>query len=331
MKTTHKIVLWLYACCFMVFAMAVIGAITRLTESGLSITEWRPVTGALPPLNEEAWQHAYDLYRQSPEFAHKHHWMALADFKAIFFWEWLHRLWGRLIGLVYALPLLWFFVRKQIPAGYGLKFLGVLALGGLQGFVGWWMVKSGLVDRPDVSHFRLAAHLGLALVIFSAMYWLALDLRKPFHDRLKKPPRVFYYALFCLALLAATIIWGAFVAGLDAGKIYNSFPLMNHSLTPDPPFSPAQIIHDHGWIQFAHRWLAILTGACLLILAFITKDKHLGGMVFVQIGLGIATLLLVVAIALAALHQAGAIILLGLTLRAAHQAARNCGTRIDGA
>jgi cytochrome c oxidase assembly protein subunit 15 len=296
----------------MVFAMAVIGAVTRLTESGLSITEWKPVTGALPPLSEAAWQKEFALYQQSPEFAQKHHWMALADFKKIFFWEWLHRLWGRTIGLAYALPLLWFAARKKIPHGYGGKLAGILALGGLQGFVGWWMVESGLVDRPSVSHFRLATHLGLALLLFSCMWWLALSLR-----RQPLPPlRPQVPAWLLLGLLATTIVWGAFVAGLKAGLIYNTFPLMDGSFLP--PEQLVDFLHQHAWVQFTHRWLAVTTGTLILVLAAKRRDALLGGMVFVQVGLGVSTLLSQVVIPLAALHQAGAIILLALLLRNIH-------------
>jgi cytochrome c oxidase assembly protein subunit 15 len=298
----------------MVFAMAVIGAVTRLTESGLSITEWKPVTGALPPLSHEAWQKEFDLYRQSPEFAQKHFWMELGDFQKIFFWEWLHRLWGRTIGIVYALPLLWFFVRKKIPAGYGGKLLGILFLGALQGAVGWWMVASGLVDRPSVSHFRLAAHLGLALLIFSAMWWVAMELRVSSSELRANPAtrRPQLATLLPLFLLAITIVWGAFTAGLDAGLIYNTFPLMQGQFTPP---GGVDILHDHGWVQFAHRWLAMATGLTTLLYAWSAKNPWLGGMVFVQIGLGISTLLTQVNIPLAALHQAGAIILLALLLK----------------
>ena len=316
MNNTRALTYWLYLCCFMVFAMAVIGAITRLTESGLSITEWKPVTGALPPLTHEAWQHQFDLYKQSPEFAQKHFWMELGDFQKIFFWEWLHRLWGRTIGIVYALPLLWFYIRKKIPKRYGAKLLGILALGGLQGVIGWWMVASGLVDRPSVSHFRLAAHLLLALLIFSAMWWVALELRVVSRVSRVGPSTLYsLLATLCLILLLITITWGAFTAGLDAGMIYNSFPLMyGHFMPPDAP----DILHNHGWVQFTHRWLAMATGIAILAFAWRVKNISLAVMVFIQIGLGISTLLTQVMIPLAAAHQAGAIILLALLLKSIH-------------
>lgn len=320
MTDQRKIQIWLYVVCFMIFAMAIIGAITRLTESGLSITEWRPVTGALPPLSEAEWQRVYDLYRQSPEFRHKHFWMEIEDFRKIYFWEWLHRLWGRLIGLVFALPLLYFWMAKKIPAGHGWKLLGLFLLGGLQGALGWWMVKSGLIDRPDVSHYRLAAHLSLALVLFGLTWWVALDLgRMPGRAEIEGRRGLLAHGWGVFALLALTIIWGAFTAGLDAGHIYNSWPLMNGSFTPPEAFGGVTgFFGQHGWVQFVHRWLAFVTGLGILAFALRLKNAALAAMVFIQIGLGIATLLSQVALPLAALHQAGAIILLALCLQALH-------------
>jgi cytochrome c oxidase assembly protein subunit 15 len=308
---TRPLIIWLYVCCFMVFAMAVIGAITRLTESGLSITEWKPVMGALPPLNDQAWQDEFAKYTQTPEFAAKHSWMELADFKKIYFWEWIHRQWGRAIGLVYLLPLLWFAARKQIPQGTGWKFTGLLALGGLQGVIGWWMVTSGLIDRPSVSHYRLATHLGMAFLLFGCLFWLARDLKQKYIPH-KQP------AAWCgLLLLSLTIIWGAFVAGLDAGLIYNTFPLMNGALLPPEPLH--SFLDQHAWVQFTHRCLAMLTGTWLIWLALKRRDHALLAMTCTQIGLGVATLITIVALPLATLHQAGALILLALLLRNIHR------------
>ncbi len=315
--------LWLMGCAMMVLAMAVIGAITRLTESGLSITEWRPLIGALPPLNEAQWAHVFDLYRQTPEYLHKNKGMSLEDFQYIFFWEWFHRLWGRLIGLAFALPLIWFAVKRRIPAGYGWRFFGFLILGGLQGAMGWYMVQSGLVDRPAVSHYRLAAHLGLAFLIYALLFRTALDfialpasLAPHRAEKSDKTTRVL--GLVCLALLANTVIWGAFTAGLDAGLIYNSFPLMGGRFFPhDAGFlSPfwMNFVESHAGVQFAHRWLAMTTAAFILAYAWRVRFAALGVMVVVQAGLGIATLLSHVQIGLAAAHQAGAFILLSLLI-----------------
>lgn len=302
--------------------MAVVGAITRLTESGLSITEWKPVTGALPPLSETHWQQEFDLYKASPEFASKHFWMNLEDFKKIYVWEWSHRLLGRLIGLAFALPLLWFWARRKIPAGYGWKLVGLLLLGAAQGFMGWYMVKSGLIDRPSVSHFRLAAHLGLAVLIFSMMWWIALDFMKHTTQAQKKGRRLCYHGWGMLALLALTMLWGAFTAGLDGGMIYNTFPKMNeHWIPPELTFNGSvwnNGLHAPAAAQFIHRCLALITAAGILALGLRARDFALIGVVSVQVGLGIATILSQVAIPLAALHQAGAIILLALLLRRLH-------------
>ncbi|HOO50493.1 MAG TPA: COX15/CtaA family protein [Alphaproteobacteria bacterium] len=320
MKNNKIPSLWLTFCAFMVMAMTGIGAVTRLTESGLSITEWNVVSGALPPLSEESWQDAFQKYQATPEFVAKHHWMNLSDFKQIFFWEWFHRLWGRLIGLAFALPLLFFWVRGDIQKQDRLKYLGLLALGGSQGFLGWFMVQSGLVDRPSVSHFRLAAHLSLALIIYCALLWMAWRIRLQGTItalRLPKLSRAISWGVFFLAF--TTIVWGAFVAGLDAGMIYNSFPMMGESLVP-PELGKTPFFYDPASIQFTHRCLAILTGLASFVLsALIYKEKpvlalFLCGWVLVQIGLGIATLLSVVFIPLAVAHQISAVILLTILL-----------------
>ena len=321
----HRPVLyWLYLCCFMVFAMAVIGAITRLTESGLSIVEWKPVMGAIPPLTDAEWQRNFDLYRATPEFKYQHSWMVLADFKKIFFWEWFHRLWGRMIGLAFALPLAWLWVRKQIPQGFKGRFLGLLALGGLQGGIGYWMVVSGFADRTDVSHYRLATHLSMALLIYALLLWNALDLRRRMisiqpHATTSGNRTIKLWAWCCLALLSTTIVWGAFVAGLNAGLIYNTFPLMDKSFTPPEKFYISSIIEEQGWVQFFHRWVAILTGLLTIGLAVRVRNIYLGGMVLIQIALGVSTLLTQVNLQLAAMHQAGAIILLTLLLTECHR------------
>lgn len=308
---------WLFFTAFMVLAMAVIGAITRLTESGLSIVEWRPLIGALPPLNETEWQRVFDLYQQTPEYNQKNMGMELADFKNIFFWEWFHRLWGRTIGLVYALPLAYFWITKKIPKGYHAKLLFGLILGGMQGVMGWYMVKSGLIDRPSVSHFRLAAHLILAFAIFCYVLWLAFDLRGNKASN----------ASFCLkrhgwitfAFVTTTIIWGAYVAGLDAGLVYNTWPMMGPHWIPPELQSFVSIFTDPVSVQFTHRWIAVITAIIVLSFAYRIKSFPLAGMVFLQVGLGIATLLSMVVIPLAALHQAGAFILGGLMIYELHK------------
>ncbi|MEM9469259.1 MAG: COX15/CtaA family protein [Pseudomonadota bacterium] len=300
---------WLFFTAFMVFSMAIIGAITRLTESGLSMVEWRPLIGTLPPLNADEWQRVFDLYRETPEYQKKNFGMDLAEFKYIFFWEWFHRFWGRLIGIVYALPLMYFWVRKQIPQGFKLKLFIGLLLGGSQGLMGWYMVQSGLIDRPSVSHFRLAAHLSLAALIFCYLLWLAFDLRG----------NKGISASFCLkrhgwiALIAAfiTLIWGAFVAGLDAGLVYNSWPKMGSYWIPPGVSQIATLLTDPVSVQFTHRWIAIIASLIILSFAWRVKSLALTGAIILQVVLGISTLLTMVAIPLAAAHQAGAFILLG--------------------
>lgn len=316
--SVHKsIPVWLFTTAFMVFAMAIIGAITRLTESGLSMVEWKPLIGAIPPLSDTEWERVFGLYKQTPEFIQKNSWMELADFQKIFFWEWLHRLWGRIIGLVYALPLIWFWVRGMIPQGYKGKFLALFILGGMQGVMGWFMVMSGLVDRPDVSHFRLAAHLVLALIIYGSALWLAFDFTQ------RKPSQ---FCTFChkrhgwiaFGFVAITIVWGAFVAGLDGGMLYNTWPKMDAHWIPPEVTGLLSMAHDPGATQFFHRWIAIFTGIVVLTFAWRVKNFPIAGMVLLQIALGIGTVMSQVVIPMAALHQAGAIVLLGLMIRQLH-------------
>ncbi len=319
---------WLFFTAFMVFAMAVIGAITRLTESGLSMVEWRPLIGALPPLNGDEWQRVFDLYRQTPEYIHKNAGMDLAEFKQIFFWEWFHRLWGRLIGLIYAVPFFYFLFTKHIHRQNFWPFFGLLILGGMQGVMGWYMVQSGLIDRPSVSHFRLAAHLGLAFLIFGFLVRLGFSYaRLNFNQNIPNSEySILRYHHFALLLLfTITFVWGAFVAGLDAGMIYNEFPLMGGHLIPSEMwyFSPwwQNLWNNHASVQFMHRILAMVTGLAVLLFWYRTSSKKFPPiirklswgmlvMVLCQIALGILTLLTQVHIALAALHQAGALILL---------------------
>jgi len=332
-KENSAVITWLYVCCGLVFLMIIVGAITRLTESGLSIVEWRPLIGALPPMNEEEWQRVYELYKLSPEFEKKHFWMDIEDFKNIFFWEWFHRFLGRLIGIVYALPFLFFLIRGWIPQGYKLKFFGLLVLGGAQGFMGWYMVKSGLVDIPSVSHYRLTAHLSLALLIYGLMFWIAQSLK----DLGTSTKRTGHFCLYrqgwvTLGLLMITIFWGAYTAGLDAGLVYNdTFPKMGETWIPSEIwfYKPVWVnfFENPAGVQFVHRWLAMLTGLALFglsIRAMHTGYKDLrfamlGFFVFIQIGLGIFTLLSGVNIVLAVSHQAGAVLLLTLLLACMHK------------
>ena len=322
---------WLLACCAMIFAMALIGAITRLTESGLSIMEWAPISGALPPLSQAEWQRLFDLYRQIPEYQQVNAGMSLEEFKAIFWWEWIHRLWGRLIGLVFALPFLWFWWRGRLDRRLTLLLLFALLLGGLQGALGWFMVASGFGDRTDVSQYRLVAHLGLALAIYAYLFWLALGQLRPRPEASHDPAagRLRRGSIVLLALVAVTILSGGFVAGLNAGLVYNTFPLMDGDLVPAgygmlAPW-PLNLFENHAAVQFNHRLLAVATVALTLAVWLWSLRLDLapaaqGGfallavLALMQLALGIVTLLLVVPVWAAALHQAGAILVLTAAL-----------------
>lgn len=333
---TRPIAMWLLVCAGMVFAMAVIGAVTRLTESGLSMVEWKPLIGILPPLSEAEWNRVFDLYRQTPEFRVYNAWMDLEGFKQIFFWEWFHRLWGQLIGFVFLIPFLWFLARRRVPWELAPRLAALFLLGGLQGGIGWFMVLSGLVDQPHVSHYRLALHLVMAILIYGALLQVALGILEPAPAAGRRPDAapLRRHARWALGLTATTIVWGAFVAGIRAGYAYNTFPLMaGHWVPPEVwNLSPWWInaFENTAAVQFLHRVLALGTGAVVLALAWRTWRADLPGragraagllavMIAVQIALGIATLLSVVAIPLAAAHQGGALVVVGLLVWLLHE------------
>lgn len=312
---------------FMVFLMVVVGGITRLTESGLSITEWRPVSGAIPPLTERDWMQAFELYKATPEYQQVNGpaGMDLAAFKRIFFWEYVHRLLGRLVGLAFALPLIWFALRGAIPKGYGWKLTGLLALGGAQGLLGWYMVMSGLADRTDVSHFRLSAHLLLALLIMGALIWVALDLRHLAATGKDRPARLAAPAFAAIAVLFVQLLYGAWVAGLDAGQVAPSWPDMQGRMIPEgvdwDRGALFALTHDPFLIHFIHRWWAWVTVVVLVMFARKVKRRAGGRPASIaihstfgtQIILGILTVLTGVAIWAAALHQAvGALLVASL-------------------
>ena len=325
--------LWLFVIAAMVLAMVVVGGITRLTESGLSIARWEPIAGTLPPLGEAQWQAEFAAYKATPQYLRVNSGMNLGEFKNIFFWEYIHRLLGRLIGLVFALPLAWFAWKRAIPRGYGWKLVGILALGGLQGAIGWWMVASGLVDRPEVSHIRLAIHLLTALTIFSASLWVGLDLRALGRDADQRPARMPTVGIWALSLLVLQLMFGAYVAGLDAGFAFNSWPKMGDEWFPTeaPMMTPwlRNLVDNPVMVQFIHRWLAWAVAAGVAALAFeaFRRERNVWGAavivaVALQISLGIATLVLGVPIPLAATHQGMAVILLGTILAASHALGR---------
>lgn len=327
------VIFWLYSCALTIFLMIIVGAITRLTESGLSITNWHPISGAIPPLNDEDWQKTFEIYKNSPEFIKKNFWMNLEDFKKIFFWEWFHRLLGRFIGILYAIPFIYFLIRKAIPKPYICKLSFILFLGFLQGFMGWYMVKSGLIDQPAVSHYRLAAHLGLALLILISILWNALDLVALKNNQFfPKDKNLYLHGLLTFSTLVITVVWGAYTAGLDAGLVYNDeFPLMGGQIVPSEVwFSEPywkNLIDNPAGVQFMHRWLAMFTG--LMIFGYIIHAGYknrkewvfplLGIIVCLQIGLGLFTLFSQVMIHVAVTHQAGAVILLCLMVTSLHR------------
>jgi heme a synthase len=325
---------WLFAVAFLVFAMVVVGGITRLTESGLSITEWKPLAGAIPPLNAADWQADFARYQATPEYQQINGpaGMDLAAFKTIYFWEWAHRLLGRLVGLAFALPLIWFAIRRAIPRGYGSRLIALLALGGFQGALGWYMVQSGLVNRTDVSHFRLSAHLLTALFLLGGLVWTALDLRQvP-----RAPARLTRRSIPTLIILSIQLLLGAWVAGLNAGQVANTWPLMNDRLVPEGiDWSNGvgfALTRDPFLIHFLHRWWAFVTLVVLVIFvrsvrpldrrAALAIDVALG----LQILLGIATVLSGVALPLAAAHQAVGALLVAATTWGAHVVGRQRST-----
>ncbi|OAO04221.1 heme A synthase [Sphingomonadales bacterium EhC05] len=306
---------WLYSVAFLVFIMVIVGGITRLTESGLSITEWKPVTGALPPLSEAHWLSEFEKYQQIPEYLEINGpaGMTLADFKFIYFWEWVHRLLGRVIGLAFALPLLWFAVKRAIPSGYGWRLVALLALGGFQGAIGWWMVTSGLSERTDVSHFRLAVHLLTALFILGGLVWTALDLRQLAKGD-DRSARLTGLGLIISFVLFLQLLFGAYTAGLNAGYVSNTWPLMNDFFIPGGIDWTGglwtALNNDPYLIHFIHRWWAWVTVGFLVILARKVRQQDRRASVAIhsafgiQILLGIATVMTGVNIHLAVLHQA---------------------------
>lgn len=324
---------WLVACAAMIFAMVVLGGATRLTESGLSMVEWKPLT-VLPPLNEAQWHTEFEAYKTSPEFQLKNDWMTVHDFKTIYWFEYTHRLWGRLIGLAFALPMLWFIWKGAVDRPLLLKLGGLFVLGGLQGAMGWFMVASGLVDRPDVSQYRLAAHLLLAFIVYGLILWVALGLFAEERPRETPASDRTLRTLSALLPFAALLVIGAgaFVAGINAGLIYNTFPLMGGQLIPEALYATQpwylSAFEDATTVQFNHRILAI---AFVGLAGFtwwrgqgrVTGSTHTAlsavlSMTFFQAALGISTLVLQVPLLLALAHQAGALILFTLTIWFAH-------------
>ncbi|MCX7892778.1 MAG: COX15/CtaA family protein [Burkholderiales bacterium] len=335
-RSTRAVAVWLLACAALVFAMVVVGGVTRLTHSGLSIVEWQPIVGTLPPLTDAQWQETFAKYRETPEYRLVNRGMSLEAFKGIFWWEYFHRLLGRVIGLVFIVPLAWFALTRRIDRALALRLLGIFVLGGLQGAMGWYMVKSGLVDDPRVSHFRLTAHLSLAFLIFAAMLWTALGLlypRRPEARGAAAAVPLRRLAWWITGLVAWMIVTGGFVAGIRAGKAYNTFPLMNGHVVP-----PEILMLEPWWknffynmatVQFDHRlgawalaflvpWLWLRARRVALTPRARVSIALLFAAVAAQIALGIATLLHAVPVALGAAHQGVAVLVFAAALAVNH-------------
>jgi cytochrome c oxidase assembly protein subunit 15 len=335
-KANKSVIIWLLSGCVLVFIMVIVGGITRLTNSGLSMTDWHLVTDTFPPMSEAAWQHAFAEYQKFPEYQkiNIHNNFTLSDYKFIYFWEWFHRLIGRVIGMIFIIPFAYFWYKKQLDKSTLQKCFVLLGMGALQGFFGWFMVKSGLVDNPDVSHFRLSLHLTFAFLTFAYTLWVALDLVYP--ERKLPVIELRKIARWALVALIFQIIYGGFVAGLNAGLMHNHWPLM----------SDGQFIHDSVWIeqkslllnltegksgvQFVHRTFAYIVAGLMIWLLVKSRKFSLDAqqqkgiyamnvMVVIQFALGIFTLLNYVPISLGLLHQVGAFILLSFTVYTLHR------------
>lgn len=325
---------WLFVLAAMVFAIVIVGGITRITESGLSITEWKPIRGIIPPLNAAEWAAEFENYKRIPQYAAFNLHMTVDGFKQIYLWEYLHRLLARGIGVVLAIVMLVAWWRRAIPAGYGRRMIAIFLLGGLQGVIGWWMVYSGLSVRTEVSHIRLAIHLIAALTIFAALVWTALDLYRLAANPAARPARPTRLGIVAVLVLAVQIILGAFVAGLRAGYAYASWPRMGDDWFPtggwDQALGLANLYDNPIVVQFEHRWWAWVAVVAALLVARRAKDagargpvRAIASLLVVQIALGVATLLTGVDIVLAVAHQAVAVLLLGSLLWAVHGLGRN--------
>ena len=331
---SKKIGYWLLCVAAVVFFMIAVGGLTRLSHSGLSMVEWKPIMGTLPPLSNADWQEMFTKYQDSPEYQKVNKGMSLDEFKSIFWFEYGHRVLGRFIGLIFALPFAYFLITKQIKRSLIPRLIILFILGGAQGVIGWWMVKSGLVDRPDVSHYRLTVHLGMAFLLYVALLWTGLEqLRKdvgPAHSHSR-------YAMVLLTMVYFTVLSGGLVAGLDAGQQFNTFPLMAGQLIPEGLFVQIpwyqNLTENTMTVQFNHRTLAITTA--LLILCFWyflgrTKLSRWGNIarhamffaVILQVTLGISTLLTFVWVPLASAHQMGAVVLLSSMVWLVHELRR---------
>ncbi len=334
LRSRTSIVLWLLTGCFLIFAMVVVGGITRLTGSGLSITKWDVVTGTLPPFSEQEWMVQFNHYQETPQFKHINSHFGIEEFKSIYWWEYIHRLLGRLIGVVFLIPFIWFVAKKQIRGILFWKCLLLFFMGGLKGFIGLYMVKSGLVDVPQVSHFRLALHLSTAFLTFGLTFWFAFQLihtekfeAKGWQITLKKLVNI------CFAIISLQIIYGAFVAGLKAGYIYNTWPLMGDKMIADSVWYGIEqsgiraLVDNPSGVQFVHRYLATIVALFTIGIGWYALKKRaaeepkllpgqksalrlMGLAITIQFTLGVITILTAVPFIMGVLHQVGAFFLL---------------------
>lgn len=339
MKKNKPVIIWLFTGCFLIFIMVLVGGITRLTDSGLSMTDWHIITEVIPPLNQEQWEAAFEEYKQFPEYQkiNSNYDFQLEDYKFIYFWEWFHRLLGRLLGVVFIIPFVYFWAKKMLDKETLKNCFFLLFLGGFQGFLGWYMVKSGLVDMPYVSHYRLAMHLITAFITFSFTLWVALNLIYP----KEKPQFISFRNLirFSFAVLIIQIIWGAFVAGLNAGLIHNTWPLMNDgklihetvTIEQNPVWK--NFVEGKSGVQFVHRYMAYIVVGLILVIWLKAKKLTLNFahqrsidwlliLVGVQFVLGVLTLIYAVPLWLGVAHQIGAFFLLGAMTFALHRFSR---------
>lgn len=336
LRNRRQIAFWLLICCALIFAMVVLGGVTRLTRSGLSMVDWKPIMGVIPPIGEAQWLAEFEKYKQFPEYQKLNQGMTLQEFKFIFGFEYAHRVLGRIIGLVFLIPFLVFLTQRKIPAGMAPKFVIMFILGALQGVLGWYMVKSGLVDKPHVSQYRLTAHLIAAMIIYCYILWTALGLLLPqaeyAHQDWSRSLRRFAWGI--TALIVLMIVSGGFVAGTHAGFILNTFPLMGDSFIPEGLFSMSPIylnfFENLVTIQFNHRMIAYVLAILIPLLWFAVRKYNISSrtsnalniflaMLVIQVALGISTLLLVVPVTLGATHQGGALLLLTAALFVNHE------------
>jgi len=334
-RAHRAIAIWLLVVAGLVFAMVIVGGATRLTDSGLSITEWKPVTGAIPPLSAEVWNAEFDKYRQIPEYELVNRGMTLDEFKSIYYWEWGHRLLGRLIGVAFFVPFIICLLTRKVERERVPRLAALFVLGGMQGALGWFMVMSGLSERVDVSQYRLAAHLGLAFLIYAALLWTALDyLRGTWGAANPERPGIGLAAIGLGVLIFLQIVIGGFVAGLDAGFIYNTWPLMDGAFIPSGMFSQApwvsNLFENNLTVQFTHRMVAYLVvlgvvalwiyGRCVdLAVRVRNATNMLLAMVLLQVALGVWTLLAVVPLSLGLIHQGGAVLTLSASIYLLHR------------